>query len=426
MGRWTLAALVLNSMIGSGIFGLPSLLAGLLGPSSRWVFLLGGAGIGVIMACLAEVASQFPGSGGPYLYARAAFGRFVGIEVGWITWLSRLAAAAASANLFVIYLAEFWPGAKATGVRLVVLTLLLGVLAAINYRGVKAGAKVSNVFMIAKLVPLTLFVGGGVAYLILYHPAMPTPEPQPFDHWAKAVMLVMFAYGGFEGAVISMGEVKDPQRSAPFALFVALAATAVIYSLVQVVVVGTLPNPAASDRPLAAAAHQFLGTTAAWVISVGAMVSVYGYLSAVILAMSRLPFALAELGDFPPFFTAIHPRFRTPHIAILVSSALLWLLSVSGSFAWNATLSVLVRLLGYGAICAALPVLRRRAPGRPRFRLPAGNVFAVLGVLFSFALVARLGRGELGIIAASFVVALINWLWARRRIAPAVSGDAAN
>ena len=139
MGRWTLVALVINSIIGSGIFGLPNAVAGLVGAAAPFAYLLAGAGIGVIMACFAEVSSQFREAGGPYLYARAAFGRFAGIQMGWLAFLVRLTSAAANANLFVIYLAEFWPTVKQPWPRATVLTLLIGALAFINVRGVRSG-----------------------------------------------------------------------------------------------------------------------------------------------------------------------------------------------------------------------------------------------------------------------------------------------
>src|SRR5205809_3115885 len=156
IGRWSLVALVLNSIIGSGVFGLPSVVAGLLGAASPWAVLLAGAAVGIIIACFAQVASQFTQAGGPYLYARVAFGRMMGIQVGWMLWLAQLAAPAANANLFVIYLGEFWPNANRPLPRFLILTALVGILAFVNYRGVRAGAQVSNVFTVAKLVPLAI------------------------------------------------------------------------------------------------------------------------------------------------------------------------------------------------------------------------------------------------------------------------------
>src|SRR5277367_1855131 len=170
IGRWSLAALAVNSIIGSGIFGLPATVAGLLGKRSVLAVLIAGAAMGVIMACFAEVASQFSEAGGPYLYARTAFGRLVGILVGWMLYLSQTAAPAANANLFVVYLAEFWPAAKAPWPRFVILTLLIGLLALINIRGARQGTAVSNITTVAKILPLLMVVSAGAA-LTLMHPA---------------------------------------------------------------------------------------------------------------------------------------------------------------------------------------------------------------------------------------------------------------
>lgn len=417
MGRWTVVALVINSIIGSGIFGLPSLLWKYVGGAAPWAYLLAGAGIGVIMACFAEVASRFTEAGGPYLYARAAFGRFLGIEMGWLLWLVRLSAAAAGANLFVIYLAEFWPGAKQPLARALVLTALLGVLAAINYRGVKSGARMSNVFTVAKLVPLGLFVVAGGAFMLLRGGPAPlaTVLRPAVGDWIQAVLVLVFAYGGFEAAMIPLAEAKDPRRDAPFALLVSLAVCAALFTLVQIVVQGTLADPGQTDRPLAAAAHQFLGAAGARFISLGALISLYGYLSANMLHTPRLTFALAERDDFPLIFAAVHRRFRTPHVSIVVFAALVWLMGMAGNFRWNVVLSAVARLFAYGAVCAAMLVLRRKQPGEARFPLPAGPLFGILGIAFALVLVSRIGRAELVIIAGTMVIAFLNWLWARNR-----------
>ena len=416
MGRWTLAALVINSIIGSGIFGLPSLVWKLVGSAAPWAYLLAGAGIGFTMACFAEVASRFSEAGGPYLYARVAFGRFPGIEMGWLLWLVRLSAAAAGANLFVIYLAEFWPGAKQPLGRALVLTLLLGVLAAINYRGVKSGARMSNVFTVAKLVPLGLFVVAGGTFMLLRGgpPSSASAIHPAAGDWMQASLVLVFAYGGFEAAMIPLAEAKDPRRDAPFALLVSLAVCVALFTLVQIVVQGTLADPGQTDRPLAAAARQFLGTAGARLISLGALVSLCGYLSANMLNTPRLTFALAERDDFPPIFRAVHPRFRTPHVSIVVFAALVWVMAVVGNFRWNVVLSAVARLFAYGAVCAAMLVLNREQPDEARFPLPARPLFGALGIAFALALVSRMGRAELVIIAGTMLIAFLNWLWARR------------
>jgi amino acid transporter len=236
--------------------------------------------------------------------------------------------------------------------------------------------------------------------------------------WFQAVLVLVFAYGGFEAGLMPMGEAKDPRRDAPFALFVALATVTLAYTLVQVVVIGVLPDAAATDRPLAAAAREFLGPLGAALISAAALFSLYGYLSAMMLNAPRLTFALAERGDFPPLFGAVHRKFRTPHVSIIIFALLLWGLAMAGTFRWNVLLSAVARLLAYGLVCAALPVLRRKKPEAEAYRLPAGVVFALLGVAFSAVLVIRMRRGELLAISVTVVIALVNWLWARRRAEP--------
>ena len=415
IGRWSLAALMVNSVIGSGIFGLPSIVAGLVGKASVVAYVIAAAGIGVIMACFAEVASQFRDAGGPYLYAREALGRFLGIQTGWLAWLVRVTSLAANANLFVIYLAEFWPRAKEPLPRAVALTLLLGVLAAINYRGVKAGAQVSNFFVIAKLVPLAVFIAAGMFYLLHHTAVVNPPAPTPSTRaWFEALLVLVFAYGGFESGGMPMSEAKTPRRDAPFALFLALAITTTVYVLIQLVVIGVLPLSSATDRPLAAAARVFLGAGGAAMISAGALISVYGLLSANMLNAPRLTFALAERGDFPPLFAAVHHRFRTPHVSIVVFAVLVWALSIAGTFRWNVVLSAVARLFTYGVVCLALLALRRKRPGADAYRLPAGAVLAWLGLAFCVVMVTRMGRGELIALGVTLIIAALNWVWARR------------
>ncbi len=370
----------------------------------------------VIMACFAEVASQFTASGGPYLYVRAAFGRLAGIEVGWLTWVVRIASCAANANLFVIYLAEFWPRATQPVARFVILTLLVGILAAINYRGVRMGAQVSNAFTVGKLLPLMLVCVAGVLYLAHSGWVMPMVSVSADKKvWSHAIVLLIFAYGGFEAALISGGEAKDPRRDTVFGLFVTLLICAAIYSLIQGVVVGVLPDPAHSDRPLADVARVILGPSGAVVVAVGALISVYGYLSANILATPRITFALAERGDFPSPFAAVHPIFRTPYFSILLFVVLVWLLALFGSFAGNATLSAGARLFSYALVCASVPMLRRKQPEAATFRLPAGPLFAVLGVLICLVLLAGMDFSKSFLLGVTVIVGLLNWLAVRNR-----------
>jgi amino acid transporter len=233
--------------------------------------------------------------------------------------------------------------------------------------------------------------------------------------WSHAIVLMIFAYGGFEAALISGGEAKDPRKDTVFGLFVTLLICAAIYSLIQWVVVGVLPDPAHSERPLADVARIILGPSGAVVVAVGALISVYGYLSANILATPRITFALAERGDFPSLFAAVHPVFRTPYFSILLFVALVWIFAMFGSFAGNATLSAGARLFSYALVCASVPVLRRKQPAAATFRLPAGPLFAVLGVLICLVLLSGMDFSKSFLLGITVIVGLLNWLAVRRR-----------
>ena len=416
IGRWSLAALVINCIIGSGVFGLPSVLANLVGRASILAVILAALAVGVIMACFAEVASRFAQTGGPYLYAQAAFGRFMGIQVAWLVWFVRLTACAANANLFVTYLAEFWPDATRPAMTLVILTLLLGILAAINYRGVKAGARVSTSFTITKLASLGLVCVAGGIYLIAAHKVVPPPTVTPTGGgWAHAIVLLIFAYGGFEAALISAGEAKDPRRDIPFGLFAALLTCAVVYGLIQWVVVGLLPDPGHSQRPLAEVTGIVLGKSGASITALGALFSIYGYLSGNILATPRITFALAERGDFPSAFALVHRKFRTPYLSILVFALLVWLFALFGSFAGNATLSAGSRLFYYGVVCAALPVLRKKHREPALIRIPAGTAVGILGTLICAALLTQIEYNKSFILLIAVTVAFANWWMVRSK-----------
>ena len=377
----------------------------------------------LVVASFAEVASRFTRAGGTYLYARVAFGRFAGIEMAWLTYLVRLTAAATNANLFIIYLAEFWPRATGPVESRTLLALVLLPLAAANYRGVRGGVTTSSAFAAAKLVPLALFVvtglfvigtGGAVAS------APPAVEPDA-GTWLEAILLLVFAYGGFEAALLPLGEAKDPRRDAPLALFTALGLCALLYTLVQVVVIAMLADPAASDRPLAAAAQVFLGPLGAWLMAAGALVSVYGYLAASMVNVPRLTYAMAAEGDLPPKLGAVHPRFRTPHVSVMLFATTVWTLAAAGSFIQNLTLSAVSRLLTYGGVSVALVVLRRKeSSGRDGvepawFRVPAGPAVAVLGLAFSAVLALRMSRREVAVLAGTLLAGAVHWLWMRGR-----------
>ncbi|MGB7151779.1 MAG: APC family permease, partial [Terriglobales bacterium] len=364
----------------------------------------------------------FCDAGGPYLYARTAFGRFIGILVGWMLYLSQTAAPAANANLFVIYLAEFWQAAKDPWPRFAILTLLIGLLALINVLGARQGIAVSSIFTVAKLLPLLMVILAGAA-LTIVHPAIVSSASGspafPASAWMKAMVLLIFAYGGFESALAPMSEAKNPARDTVFALAVALIACTTIYALVQWVVVGVLGPGATTDRPLAEVARVTMGNRGAKLVAIGALISVYGYLSAKLLGMPRVTFALAQRADLPQLFAQVSRRFHTPWFSILFFAAAVWGLAIGGSFAWNVTLSVVARLFYYAVVCAALIALRHKQPLAAGFRLPGGPVLAILGVAIAAGvgiaavLTKQTPLAKSLILAATVGAAVLNWLWAR-------------
>ena len=413
-----MAALAVNTILGSAIFGLPSVLAGAVGNASPLAVVLGGLAMAVIVSCYAEVASQFTGSGGSYLYVRYTFGRLAGIQVGWLNLLTRFSAYGAAVNLFILYLGEFFPDVAHPLPRFAVITFLVASLTIVNYRGVTGGTLVSNVSVVAKLLPLFVLSVIGVGFLIIHPPHLAPASQADAGGWFKAMLLLFFAYGGYEAILISSGEARDPRADAPFALFTALTAIALLYTLLQLTVVGVLADPAHSDRPLADVARVLVGEPGAALIAVGALISVFGFLSAHLLTGSRSIYSLAELGDFPAVFAVVHPRFRTPHLSIAVFGLSIWVFALLGSFSWNATLSAVGRLGYYAAVCAAVPILRRRQPEAAKFRLRGGLLLPVLGVLICVVLLTHVDYSKSIILAATVVVALLNWLWVRKTLLP--------
>jgi amino acid transporter len=246
------------------------------------------------------------------------------------------------------------------------------------------------------------------------------PPPGAGD-WLEVILLLVFAYGGFEAALMPLGEARDPRRDAPVALFAALGICALFYTAVQLVVILALPDPAAAPRPLAAAAQVFLGRGGAVLLAAGALVSVYGYLAGAMLNVPRLTYALAEQGDLPTKFGEVHPRFRTPHVSVVLFAVLVWALASAGSFLENLSLSAVSRLLGYGAICVALVALRRReaggdpALGAAWFRVPSGSLVALLGLLFTGILALRMNGRELLVLLVTLLLGGLHWEWMRRR-----------
>lgn len=376
IGRWSLLALVINGVVGAGIFGLPARIYALAGSYSLPAFVACAFFIVLLVLCFAEVASRFVDTGGPYLYAQSAFGSFVGFEIGWLMWLTRLTGFAALCNLLVGYLGYFLPAATSGIGRVISITVVVGGYVLVNVLGIRPSAVTSNVFTIAKLIPLLLFIGVGVFFIDPQSYSF-TAAPSAGD-FSTTVLLLVFAFTGFEVALIPAGETRDPRRHTPFALLAAIGIATVLYLLIQTVCIGTLPTLAQSQRPLADAGATFLGTGGATLITAGALISITGTLNTGMIAAPRLLFAMAEHGELPRVLARVHPRFHTPYVAILLSGALMLVLSLTASFIAALKISTVIRLITYASTCVALMALRAKEGAQPAsFTVPAGRLVAV-------------------------------------------------
>ena len=416
IGRLGLTALVVNTIIGSGIFGVPSLLIRLVGRASPLAMIAAGVCSAVVMLCVVEVASQFRETGGAYLYARSTFGRFVALQIGWFSWVAPLAAAAANANLFVLYLAGFFPWAGTGLGRAIALAALVALPTAINYIGVRSGTRFNIALTAAKLLPLALLITLGLIRFGSHAELISVSEilRPSLSTWGQALLLLVFSYAGYETMLLPSGEVRDPRRTVPFSLLTALVICIGIYTLIQFVAVATI-GLAASDRPLAAAADVLIGHGGAVFISIAAMISTYGFVAAASLATPRVTYSLAERGDFPAVFANLHPRFRTPSFSIFAFGVLLWILAFSGSFRWALAVCSGAILIIYASIAAALVRLRTTQPGADAFRVPLGRIIAPIVVAGTLTLLLTLTVTEALLLVLTSIIAAINWWFVTRR-----------
>jgi APA family basic amino acid/polyamine antiporter len=417
VGLAGLTAIALNGVVGSGIFALPATVYAIAGAASPIAYLVAAVLMALVVACFAEAGSRSDETGGPYLYARDAFGGFVGFLVGWLFLLTRAAATAAIANTFVAYLGSAWPALATPTGRFAAITAAIGGLAAINVFGVRAASSTVNWLTIAKLVPLLVFVGVGLWFV---EPDRVALSGLPGGSLRQAALVLVFAYGGFENASVPTEEAVDPRRHLPVALLTTIAAVAVLYILIQVVAQSALPGLATSETPLASAARAMMGAPGGWLLTAAAIVSTLGSISAVILVGPRILYAFARHGQLPAGLAAIHPRYHSPHRAVIAFAVLTWAAAVSGGFTQLVALSAVSRLLFSAAICLAVPILRRRRELAPRFVLPGGPIIPLLAVALSIWLLTGLSRaqaiaGGAGVLAGLVVYAGHRWLWPQDR-----------
>jgi amino acid transporter len=396
LGRWDLTAIGVNQVIGGAIFLMPSQVAAQIGAWSPIAFVLMGLASLAVALCFAEVGSRFDSTGGPYLYTRAAFGRFVGFEVGWMQWFTRAASQASVMAGIALALGYYWPAVTAGWPRGLVLVGVTAALTWVNARGIRQSAWLVNALTIGKLLPLTLFIVIGVRWV---EPgALAALPPITLRQFSTAALLMIFVYGGYDVIPVPAGEALDPRRHVPFALIVTILAVMAVMTLTQIVAQAVVPDLAAHSTPIADAAAVLLGSAGALLVGAGSVISMIGNNAGQVLSGSRMLFALAEHGELPAFFGRIHARYRTPVNAVVFTSVVAVVLALTGSFAKLAVVSALARLVMYTGVSAATLALRS-----PRFAdvvkpatfvAPLGPVVPAIAILVSVAIAAGATREQ--------------------------------
>lgn len=417
VGRWQVLGLSINSVVGSGVYLLPATAFALLGPFSVWGVLAAGLTVALLVLSYAAAASRFEQQGGSALYAAQAFGPFAGFQIAWTTWLTRVATVASLGNGLADAVARFWaPAAGGTG-RIAIIAGSLLLLGAINIVGVRQAAQLSLALVVAKLLPLMLFVAIG-AFHLDWQLAFDGTASGVVDlrGTGEAALLLLFAYAGFENLSVAAGEYRDPRRTVPFALVAMIVLVTALYAAVQLVAQGTLPGLATSSTPLADAAAGFGGEALALLLTLGAALSILGTCNATLLLGPRFLHTLAVAGHGPRLLARVNPRFRTPDVAIAVQTVLALALALSGSFVQLALLSMVSRLLAYITTAAAVLVLRHRHGDPPgTLKLPGGPAIPAAALLLSLALLSAARPAHLVAVGLAVLAGSVIYRFPRAR-----------
>jgi amino acid transporter len=384
VGLWLL---IINGMIGAGIFGVPAEAARLAGAFSPWVFAICGVLQLPIMLCFAQLGSYFTGTGGPVLYAGTAFGPIVSFQAGWCLYVGRLLGFTANANLLVNSLAYLLGGATGQGLRVTLLFAVCSLLTLLNVVGARGAMHWLSALTILKFLPLIALVSFG---LLKLHLNLRLQIPVGPHDLGAAVLLVIYVYTSFESGSVAAGEARDPQRDVPRALLAALFVCIVLYVLIQAVSIAALPTLASTTRPLEQVAAVLIGPWGALLLTAGVIASVGANLLSSMFAVPRITYRLALDGNLPPWFGTVHPSYKTPVWSIVFYGTACFFVAASGSFVWLAGLSVLTRVPLYLVCIGAIPRLKNRFGNTPgALRLPGGHVVPVLAALVCVGLLTQ-------------------------------------
>jgi len=416
VGVWGLAASIVNVTVGGGIFRLPAAAAAALGAGAPIAYVVCAAAMGLIALCFAEAGSRVDMTGGPYAYVEVAFGPFVGFLAGVHVWLLGTLAVAAVATIFADSIGALAPALDGAAPRALFLVTIFLLLSGVNIRGIRQGVLLNGVATVAKLLPLLLLIGVGMFCLQPANLAW-TERPTP-GSVARASILLIFAFSGIESALVPSGEIKEVRKTVPRAIFLAMTLITGLYLALQMVAQGVLGGGLGSQRaPLAEAAARVLGPSGRTLLLVGATVSMFGYVSGMTLAVPRALYAFGRDGFLPRQVAAIHPRFRTPYVAIVLQSAIVCSLAITNGFERLAILANLATLLLYGTCCLAAWRLRRLgdpASGSP-LQAPVAGLVPFTACAVILWLLTSVTRQEWMVAAGVILVASLLFLATRGR-----------
>jgi len=420
IGTIAFAAAIANEVIGSGIYRLPAAMAGTAGTAAPLAYLFCLGVMGAVVLCFAEAGGRVPTSGGPYGYVAAAFGPLAGFVAGMLVWLSAVLACGGIAAALADIAAVALPVLSGPTMRASFIAVVLALIAGMNLLGARTAAHAIGWATLVKLLPLLLFVVVGAGALLFGHGAAQPVAATAGEGVGRAVILAMFALSGMETPLSASGEVADPTRTVPRALLLAMGAVGLLYVAIQLVADALLgADLARSTAPLADALGRVAAPLRAPLLA-GGFLSMLFWLGSDILGAPRVLFAFARDGLLPAPLGRLHPRWRTPHVAIVVHTALGLLLALTGTFETLAILSTLTIAPLYAGVCAAAVVLRRRhfaGDVRP-IALPALPVFAIVGIGGMAALVALAQPAEVVGLAVVLVGSAGLFLVARRVFGP--------
>ena len=417
VGVWGLAASIVNLIIGGGIFRIPSdpAVAGLLGAAAPIAYVICAVAMGFVVLCMAEAGSRVSMTGGPYMYVETAFGPYAGFLVGLLIWMIGATAVPAISMIFADNFARLVPGFSSPAAKVGLLVVTYAIVVWINVRGVRQGTRLIGAATVVKLAPLVLLIVIGV-FGVHAEYLKPAVMPAKRD-FARAAMVLVFVFAGFESALMPSGEVTDSARTVPRALLLGMTMVTLLFVALQLVVQGILgPHLAGTPTPLADAAAVVMGGWGARLFAVAVVLSTFGFMTGMALAMPRALFAFARDGFAPRVLASVHPRYHTPHVAIVVQAVLTVALAATGAFERLVVLANLAALLAYLGCCLAAFELHRRdvrGAGEP-FVLPGGNAIPVVAAFLVIALLSSITVPEWRVAGLVLAVASLIFVSTRR------------